>query len=71
MTIDEIRGYRNARPFQPFVILMTDGRTIHVVKQERLGIAPWGKVGVFEGSQFHLLAPAEIARVQLEGLRQE
>lgn len=50
---------------------MTDGRTIHVVKQERLGIAPWGKVGVFEGSQFHLLAPAEIARVQLEGLRQE
>jgi hypothetical protein len=65
MTIEELRSYRNAEPFEPFVIFMADGRTIHVLARQRLGFAPWGKVGVFEGTYFHLLAPDKIAKVQM------
>lgn len=65
MTIDELRGYRNAKPFEPFVIFTGDGRAIRVAARERLGFAPWGKVGVFEGTVFHLLQPTDIASVQM------
>lgn len=64
MSIEDIRKLRNAAPFQPFVIHMSDGRTIPVTAKARVGIAPWGKIGVFEGSRFHLLPPAEIAEVR-------
>ena len=69
MSIDEIRNYRNAVPFQPFVIVLSDGQAVSVMARQRIGFAPWGKVGVFEGSKFHLLAPAEIAAVKLGVLR--
>ena len=64
MSIDEIRAFRNAKPFQPFVLLMADGRAISVVDRFRLGIAPWGKIGVYEGSRFLLLAPADIVEIR-------
>ena len=71
MSIEDIRGLRNAKPFAPFVIFTNDGRSIHVLARERLGLAPWGKVGVFEGTDFHLLAPADIDHVQIEELPEQ
>ena len=65
MSIEEIRSLRNAEPFAPFVIFPANGRPIHVVARERLGFAPWGKVGVFEGTHFYLLEPDEITKVQM------
>ena len=65
MTVEEIRTYRNAQPFQPFVMLMVDGRSISVADRLRLGIAPWGQVGVYEGARFHLLAPADVVEIRL------
>ena len=43
---------------------MADGRAISVVDRFRLGIAPWGKIGVYEGARFHLLAPADIVEIR-------
>ena len=68
MSIDEIRAYRNAKPFREFHFLLSDGRLIHVNRPERLGIAPWGKVGVFEGVNFHLLSPEEIDHIRPSAL---
>ena len=65
MSIDEIRSLRNAQPFRPFEIIMADGRAISVVDRLRLGIAPWGKIGVYEGARLHLLAPAEIVEIRV------
>jgi hypothetical protein len=64
MTIEDIRHYRNAQPFEPFVIVMVDGRIISVPERLRIGIAPWGKIGVFEGSAFHLLKPTDITEIR-------
>ncbi len=65
MSIEEIRTLRNAQPFRPFDIIMADGRAISVIDRLRLGIAPWGKIGVYEGARLHLLTPAEIVELRI------
>lgn len=66
MTIENIRRYRNAKPFVPFALSRNDRRVIHVHARERIGFASWNKVGLFEGTDFHLFARAEISRVQID-----
>ena len=43
MTIEQIRGYHNATPFQPFVIHLADGRAIRVPSREFMAAAPNGR----------------------------
>lgn len=43
MTIEQIRNFYNAQPFQPFVIHLADGREIPVRSREFMSAAPSGR----------------------------
>ncbi|HET6881914.1 MAG TPA: hypothetical protein VFI31_17240 [Pirellulales bacterium] len=43
MTIEQIRNFYNAQPFQPFVIHLADGRHIAVRSREYMASAPSGR----------------------------
>lgn len=43
MTIEQIRSFYNAQPFQPFVIHLADGREIFVRSREFMASAPSGR----------------------------
>jgi len=65
MNADEIRAYRNAKPFRPFYIEMSDGRSVFVALPIRMGISPQGgTIGVFEGDPLRILKGAEIASIR-------
>ena len=50
MSIDEIRAFRNATPFEPFDIVMNDGRILHVGLPIRIALSPTGRsVSVYAG----------------------
>ena len=68
MSIDDIRTFRHAKPFQPYVLILSDGHAIPVTQAFQLGIAPWGKIGVFEGARLHMLAPEEIVQIRPHGV---
>jgi hypothetical protein len=43
MTIDELRGFSRAQPFQPYVIHLTDGRAVLVSHPELMMAVPSGR----------------------------
>jgi hypothetical protein len=43
MTIEKMRQLHQARPFQPFIIHLADGRAIPVVSSEFLSFSPTGR----------------------------
>lgn len=43
MTIDQIRSFYDAKPFQPFIIHLADGREIPVRSREYMMSAPSGR----------------------------
>jgi hypothetical protein len=43
MTIDKVREVYNARPFQPFVMHLADGRNLMVQHPENLASSPSGR----------------------------
>lgn len=43
MTIEQVRNYYNAQPFQPFVIHLADGRQIPVPSREFMMPGPNGR----------------------------
>jgi hypothetical protein len=43
MTVEEIRTAYYSKPFQPFVVRLTDGRKFRVRERHNLGISPTGK----------------------------
>jgi hypothetical protein len=43
MTIEQIRNFYNAQPFQPFTIHLADGRGIPVMHREFMASAPSGR----------------------------
>lgn len=49
MTIEQIRNFYNAQPFQAFVIHLADGRAIPVPSREFIMTSPTGRtIGVFQ-----------------------
>jgi hypothetical protein len=49
MTIEQIRNFYNAQPFQAFVIHLADGRAIPVPSREFMMTSPTGRtIGVFQ-----------------------
>lgn len=44
MTVEDIRNAYYTKPFQPFVVRLTDGRKFRVRERHNLGIAPSGKM---------------------------
>jgi hypothetical protein len=43
MTIEQLRNFYNAQPFEPFVMHLTDGRAIPVLHRELMASAPSGR----------------------------
>ncbi|HEX7378733.1 MAG TPA: hypothetical protein VF278_16550 [Pirellulales bacterium] len=43
MTIEQVRNFYNAQPFQPFIIHLADGRQIPVLSREFMMTAPTGR----------------------------
>jgi len=43
MTVEKLRGLYQARPFQPFILHMADGRHIRVGHPEWMAISPTGR----------------------------
>lgn len=64
MNIEEIRSYRNAKPFEPFIIELKDGRLIPVWRPERMAIAPSGRIHVYVESKPYLFPLGEISQVR-------
>jgi hypothetical protein len=65
MTIEEIRSYRNAKPFQPFDIVMTDGTVYYVELGERIALSPTGRAAwVFEGSDLSCVDVSRVSAVK-------
>jgi hypothetical protein len=57
MTIEEIRKFYDAQPFQPFVLHVADGREIPVIGREFMASAPKGRmISVYQpdGASDHL-----------------
>lgn len=49
MTIEQIRHFYDARPFQPFVIHLADGQQIAVPSHEYMMASPTGRtIGVYQ-----------------------
>ena len=49
MTIEQLRNFYNAQPFQPFVMHLADGRAIPVHHREFMASAPSGRtITVFQ-----------------------
>ena len=44
MKIDPVRKARMAQPFQPFAMVLVDGRSVSVAQPEFLAISPSGRV---------------------------
>ncbi len=68
MSIEELRGYRNAEPFHPFTLLLHDGRLLQVERPLRIAFAPNGRrVAVFDGDKLNVLALEQIRSAAAEG----
>jgi len=61
MSVEEIRAFQKAQPFQPFELVTADGRSVRVGQAERIGIAPWGRIVVFDQGLPTLLLVSEVA----------
>jgi hypothetical protein len=44
MTIEQLKGLYNAKPFQPFVIHLADGREVPVVHRDFIMAVPSGRI---------------------------
>jgi hypothetical protein len=72
MTIEQIRHAYSARPFQPFIIHLADGRQISVPHPEFMALSPSGRAvavsqpdGAFEIVDLLLAATLEFAAPQV------
>ena len=46
MTIEQLRGLHQARPFRPFMIHLADGRSLYVSHNEFLAQSPSGRTAI-------------------------
>ncbi len=66
MNADEIRAYRNAKPFRPFSIETSDGESFFVEEAIRMSISPLGNtVLVPKNDQLKLLKTSKIETIRL------
>ena len=66
MTLEDLRDYRNATPFEPFFLVLSDGRKLLVSKPEKIGWHPQGhRLTVYtRGDESDTLEISEVAEVQ-------
>jgi hypothetical protein len=67
MSIEEIRSFRNAKPFRPFTLLMDSGQLVRVELPERLALSFRGdRLSVFEGTTLRMLEVGRIRHMTAE-----
>ncbi len=68
MNVEEIRALRRADPFEPFNLVLRDGRRLPVDSPNALAISPDGKLLVFQtlDSWFEPLPPEAVAAVDFK-----
>jgi hypothetical protein len=71
MTVDQVREFHNAVPFQPFVITLTDGRSIGVEDADRIAMTPSGHtIAVVVGKKaLELFELSRVTGLKLRGNR--
>ncbi|HYR57628.1 MAG TPA: hypothetical protein VEO95_03320 [Chthoniobacteraceae bacterium] len=69
MSIEQIRSFRNAKPFRPFDVILNDGQALPVVRPERMAIAPWGRIGVYVGSVPHFFRIDDVSEIKQPATR--
>jgi hypothetical protein len=71
MTIDRIREVHLARPFQPFVMHMADGKTLRVTHPESLAYNPTGRTAVYvaPSGSTHFVDLLLVARLEIDNGR--
>lgn len=68
MNIEEIRSYKNAKPFTPFDLVLDDGSTVFVALGERMAITPNGRaVYVGEKDGFAEVIVSRVKELRLRG----
>ncbi len=69
MSIEEIRTLRNAKPFEPFDLVMNDGRAVHVEWPLGIACSPTGKfVAVYEKRAAETFRVADILELKVRPL---
>lgn len=68
MTAEQLRGAREASPFQPFTIHLADGRSHRVPHRDYLSMAPVGRTVIVygEGDSFSILDLLLITEVTVD-----
>lgn len=69
MKVEDIRGVRDAAPFQPFSLVLADGRSFLVPHHDFLSLAPKGTALVLwtdDGHISSILDAALIAEIRME-----
>jgi hypothetical protein len=71
MTIEDLRKFRNAEPFRPFRLILTDGRELLVRAPEKIGWHPAGRMLTVytKGDASDTLDIDKIAKVQPNSTR--
>jgi bacteriorhodopsin len=65
VSIEDIRQLKHAAPFNPFNIVMKDGRVLWVGEPLSIALSPTGKtVAVAHGSTFSFLIVDRIAKIE-------
>ena len=66
MTTEEIRHLRNSEPFQPFTMVLQNGRKLRIDFKDGITLSPSGKVvSVDVGSAFAFVDLPQIAEVEM------
>lgn len=51
MTVDQLKATRDAVPFRPFIIHLTDGRAYRIPHRDYLSISPTGRTVLVYGPE--------------------
>jgi hypothetical protein len=69
MTIDQLRGVLDAKPFRPFIIHLADGRTLPVPHRDFISHAPNGRTLVVynAGDSFSIVDLPLVTELEIIG----
>jgi hypothetical protein len=73
MTVEEIRTAYYTKPFQPFLVRLTDGRKFRVRERHNLGISPTGKsIGIATATdEFVEINISDIAALEVKKTKRQ
>ncbi len=66
MIVDEIRKLREADPFRPYKLVLTDGEELIVERRAGIGVAPEGRFLVYplEPAGYRIVRPTDVKAVE-------